>query len=142
MLNYDKSKVEEKRGKVTYIKLPTPKLGAKTYLLKNSGIYVLEPGPGALQAIAVTHAGTGALTIRDGIPDDRGYFPDQEMLETDERYHHRNGRDIWAASPIIMGMWMVNAGLFHGLTVECFGGMHDVSTRITLAWVPYKAAVK
>ncbi len=132
---------EEVKNKITLIKMPTPKLGAKTYLLKKGGIYVLEPGPGALQAIAVTHAGTGSMSIYDGVPDDRGNFPDSEMLETDNGYYARNGRDVFQMSPILMGMFMLNAGLFHGLTVKCFDGQHGVSTRLTLAWVPYKSAL-
>jgi hypothetical protein len=115
-------------------------MGAKAYLLKKGGIYVLEPGPGALQAIAVSHAGTGGMTIYDGVPDEEGNFPDAAMPETDKGYYARNGREVWSASPILMGMWMLNAGLFHGLTVKYWAGQHSVSSRMTLAWVPYKVA--
>ncbi len=133
---------EDVRNKITRIRMPTPKLGAKTYLLKKGGIYVLEPGPGALQAIAVTHAGTGSISIYDGVPDESGNFPDDEMLDADEKYYSRNGRDIFQMSPILMGMLMINGGVFHGLTVKCFDGQHGVSTRLTLAWVPYKTVTK
>lgn len=130
--------IERPQGAVTYIDLPTPKMGGKTWLLNKPGIFVLEPGPGVIQSIAVTHPGSGTLAIRDGVPDDRGNYIPIKGLNDDQQ----NGRPIWVANPIYMQMWMLNAGLFHGLTVECTGGHHQVAPRVTIVWMPFKERVK
>ena len=65
--------------KPTIIDLPLPPMGGKCWLLENKGLFVLEPGPGTIRTLAVTHAGSGSIEVIDGIPDENGFFPDEAM---------------------------------------------------------------
>jgi hypothetical protein len=140
------------RGLVTHIDLPTPPLGGKCYLLKSKGIFVLERGPGVLRTIACTHAGAGALEAIDGVPDDGGFFPDQEMPDPTDRaadyptpdrwvsackaYACRHGRPLYSASPTVMGSWMLDAGFLHGLTIRAAGGHEAAFCIASIVWMP------
>ena len=65
--------------KPTIIDLPLPPMGGKCWLLENKGLFVLEPGPGTIRTLAVTHAGSGSIEVIDGIPNENGFFPDEAM---------------------------------------------------------------
>ena len=129
------------------IVLPTPKLGGKTYLIKAPGLYVFEEGPGTLRTMAVTHAGSGSLVAFDGVPDDHGDFPDEDMKEIinglrNERYDTRNGRPFYRATPAVMGSWMLDAGFYNGLSILADGGGHGVAVFATIVWMPVRVASK
>ena len=62
-----------------HIYLPTPPIGGKCWLLERKGLFVLERGPGTIRTMAITHAGSSALEVIDGIPDGRGFFADSNM---------------------------------------------------------------
>src|ERR1700678_3476955 len=65
----------------TRVELPVPPMGGKCWVLDRKGLFVLEEGPGTLRTIACTHAGSGSLICYDGLPDSRGFFPDEQMAE-------------------------------------------------------------
>lgn len=132
------------------IVMPSPKLGGKCFLIKTPGLYVFEEGPGVLRTMAVTHAGSGSLVAFDGVPDDRGLFPDETMEEylvqpdgskmRNKQYDQRNGRAFYRATPAVMGSWMVDAGFYHGLTLLADGGGHGVAVFATIVWMPVRVA--
>ncbi len=125
-------------SKLIRIDIPEPKMGAKVYLLETKGTYTFEEGPATLRGICCTHAGSGAITFFDGVPDENGFFPDEGMEESHPLYNQRNGRPVFRANPVIMGMFMLDSGLMHGLTVKVEGG-HDATCAIlTLTWMKYK----
>jgi hypothetical protein len=64
---------------ITHVDLPTPLLGGKCVVVRSKGLFVLERGPGVLRTIACTHAGSGTLEAIDGLPDERGFFADENM---------------------------------------------------------------
>lgn len=149
---------ESMRGAVTHLELPLPPLGGKCWVLRGKGIFVLERGPGVLRTIACTHAGSGALEICDGVPDDRGFFPDEHMPEprpdqfesvesyvvARKQYDSRRGRPLYNPNPIVMGSWMLDGGFLHGLTVRAIGGHESSSAIASIVWmpVPVRAARK
>jgi hypothetical protein len=150
-------------GPVTHIDLPTPPMGGKCWVLKSKGLFVLERGPGVLRTIACTHAGAGALEAIDGIPDENGFFPDQDMPEPNvadflhtfaydgagvatpmpggydvaaKAYACRQGRPLYSASPTVMGSWMLDAGFLHGLTIRAAGGHEAAFVIASIVWMP------
>jgi hypothetical protein len=151
-----------KPSAVTHIDLPTPPMGGKCWVLKSKGLFVLERGPGVLRTIACTHAGAGALEAIDGVPDDNGFFRDQDMAEPNvanflhehdlatglsrpvpggydvaaKAYAVRQGRPIYSASPTVMGSWMLDAGFLHGLTIRAAGGHEAAMVIASIVWMP------
>lgn len=144
-------------GAVTYIDLPTPPIGGICWLLREKGIFVLQRGPGVLRTIACTHAGSGALEAIDGVPDERGFFGDQDMPDPTEylrsggpqggpwtggyenackAYAQRRGRPLYSASPVVMGSWMLDAGFLHGLTIRAAGGHDSACAIASIVWMP------
>lgn len=128
--------------KPTLIELPTPKMGGKCWLLESKGLFVLQGGPGVLRTIACTHAGTGSLAVYDGIPNEDGFFPDEEMPESHPDFMLRNGRVIYRATPVVMGSWMLDAGFHHGVTVLAKGGVESAAAIASIVWMPYQAREK
>lgn len=116
-------------------------MGGKCWLLESKGLFVLEKCPGVLRTIACTHAGAGSLAAYDGIPNDDGFFPDEEMEPDHPDYHRRNGRVIYRATPVVMGSWMLDGGFLHGLTIKAWGGHEATSAIASLVWMPHKARV-
>jgi hypothetical protein len=130
------------------IRLPQPKMGGKMFLIQEPGLYVFEEGPATLITLAVTHAGSGTILGYDGVPDENGRFPDEEMQEwmpdgsRNPDYDTRNGRAIYRATPAVMGSWMASGGCFHGLVIHADGGGHSVCPFATVVWNAYKAREK
>lgn len=127
------------RDKPNFISIAKPKMGSKGFLLDNWGVYVLEQGPGVLRGLACTHAGSGTLQIIDGIPNDDGFFPDESILSKghlEPLYNQANGRPIFQSPGSVMGMWHLNIGLHHGLTVCAIGGNDTATPVVTLIWDP------
>jgi hypothetical protein len=119
------------------ITVPQPEMGSKAWVLDQYGIYILESDTvGVLRGVACTHTGTGSIEIMDGVVDPKtGYFPDEELrrkhLHAD--YFTCNGRRLYQAPGSAMGMWMLNAGFQHGLTISATG--MDVSPPVlTITW--------
>lgn len=168
------------------IPLPEPSIGAKAFLVERKGLFVFEVGPGMIRGVACAHAGSGALTIYDGLPDGHGFFPNPghppipaggEYEESwpcrqcsgvacpmcrgsnlnpsdpskpcpitthcescrgtgvEPAYWMRNGRRLYQATQAAMGMWMLDAGFEHGLTVLTAGGTESVNPFGTLTWM-------
>ncbi len=124
------------RGVVTYVNMPTPSMGGKTWVLNKRGIFVLETGPGLIRTIACTHAGAGSLLAHDGCPDEDGFFPESEYDEDHPLYHMRPGRYLYKAHPAVMGSWMIEGGYFHGLTLVATGGHNATVPVATVVWIP------
>ena len=125
--------------KPTRIILNTPTIGGKIWLLDRKGMFVLEEGPGMMYTIACTHAGSGSITAYDGIPNEEGFFPDEEIADTDPDYATCNGRKIFNSNPAMMGSWMTNGGFMHGLTILAGGGMHEsVALMASIVWMGAK----
>jgi hypothetical protein len=122
---------------VHYIKLPQPPIGNKIFCTTQQGVFVLEKGPTIWRALANTHVGTGSVNVYDGIPDENGHFPDANIRMDDPRYATSNGRLLFHANPSVMGMWMLDGGCHHGLTVIS-SGESNVSAVLTITWLPYK----
>jgi hypothetical protein len=122
--------------------IPMPPMGAKCWVLERKGLFLLADTPGTLRTIAITHAGSGALIIYDGIPDEEGLFPDEHMPESDPLFLARNGRPIYKANPVVMGSWMLDAGFSHGLTLRAMGGHDPTAAIASVVWMPFKAQVR
>ena len=118
---------------IYHIDLPKPPIGNKIFLAQQHGVYVLERGPCSWRAMANTHMGNGSITVYDGVPDERGLFPvNEKTLDL-----IRNGRPVFNANPPILGMWMFDGGMYHGLTLILPGGhMAGVSPCVTITWAP------
>ena len=63
-----------------FVHIPLPSIGGKCWLLEAKGTFVLERGPGTIRTLAVTHAGSGHIEVIDGVPNERGFFSDQDMV--------------------------------------------------------------
>lgn len=136
--------------KPEFIVTPQPPQGCKCFLIERIGLFVLEVGPGTLITDACTHAGAGSMLIMDGVPDERGYFPeapkppmitDEPPISTQEwreAYGKRHGRVLLRKSPVVMGSWMLNAGFHNGLTIEVSGGHNEMSPVASIVWQPFK----
>lgn len=120
------------------IMVPDVPMGGKPFLIRRAGMYVLEEGPGMLQTIDVTHAGSDEFSVYDGVPDERGFFPEGDLEEGDPGFGSHNGNRFSHFSPTVMGAWMMNAGFRHGLTIEVTGGSFDVAPFATVVWTPFK----
>ncbi len=119
------------------INLPVPLIGGKAWLLEKKGTYILEEGPGVCITIACTHAGSGSMMFRDGVPNDAGFFPEfEEASEADKIA--APGRIFYRANPIVMGSWMLNAGFMNGLTVEYKGGHDSAPCYASIVWQAFK----
>ena len=152
------------REKPERIELPMPPMGGKAWLLERKGTFILETGPGTIRTIACTHAGSGQIQVFDGIPDERGFFPDEDMeipsaytvdeltalregapvndalaekMEAMKRYATRNGRPFYHANPIVMGSWMMDGGFHHGLTIIVSGEHATVNPFATVVWAKF-----
>lgn len=141
-----------------WIDVPTPPMGGKAFLLEEKGIFVFEPGPGTLRTIACTHAGAGAIEVLDGIPNENGFFPDEDMAEPSTNaldyatpddmtramaaWSTRRGRCLYRANPVVMGSWMLDAGFIHGLTIRAQGGNQAATAIASIVWMPFKARTK
>ena len=123
------------------INIREPLIGGKCWLLETKGLFILEEGAAAMRAIGCTHAGTGGLIIYDGVPDENGFFPDEDMKPDDPNYFARNGRPIYKANPAVMGAWMLDAGVIHGITVQAMGGDASANLFASLVWIKHKARV-
>lgn len=142
-----------------YVNLPEPPIGNKIFLIRERGMYVLEQGPTLFRAMACTHAGSGGLAVYDGIPDKEGFFPDKkpvwelpenptpEQLEEAEKKAREfewafNGREVYYAHPACMGMWMLDGGLQHGLTIVSSGLHIGTSPVVSITWMKSKVRQK
>lgn len=119
---------------------PTPAIGGKVWLLQEKGIFVLEEGQGSLITIACTHAGSGSLHVIDGVPDERGFFPNLDPNLPPQDAAMQAGVEFYRANPVVMGSWMLNAGFVHGLTVMALGGYNEVPPVASIVWMPVKRA--
>jgi len=128
--------LERRVHKPQRIILPRPRMGGKIWLLDEQGVFILEEGEGIIRTIACTHAGTGTLQVFDGVPDENGFFPDEDLPETDPKYEQRNGRPIYRATPTVMGSWMQDGGFYHGLTVFHTGGHENAGCCASIVWMP------
>ena len=81
----------------------------------------------------------GGSIAFDGVPDERGFFPDDEMDPKNPDYFRRNGRPIYRANPVVMGSWMLDAGFLHGLTIHAVGEHSGVNAFASIVWMPYAA---
>ncbi len=121
------------------IELPEPRMGAKCYLIETKGVYILESGPGTLRSLACTHVGTGAITVHDGIPDERGFFEKKALLDPySPDYLTANGRRLFKMTPQVMGFWALDAGFQNGLTIISDGGTSGIPVFISVAWIKFK----
>jgi len=123
------------------ILIETPPFGGKAWLLDSKGLFVLEEGPGMLVTIACTHAGSGSFEVYDGIPDEKGYFPEIDEDATELERAVAPGRIFFRMHPVVMGSWMLNAGFRHGLTMRAVGGHETVAGIATIVWQPMKRRV-
>ena len=138
--------------RVVRVELSVPPMGGKCFLLESKGLFILEVGPGVLRTIACTHAGSGSIEAIDGMPNDEGFFPDQNLrepsppefethdlyVEAMKKYCTRNGRSIYRGNPVVMGSWFLDAGFEHGLTIRAEGG-HDSATAIaSIVFMPWR----
>lgn len=123
---------------VTLVKLPTPRIGGKGWLLNRKGIFVLEEYHGVLRTIACTHIGSGSLIIRSGLPNPAGEFEPPPIFPPGEEGEY-NGRPLFRANPVVMGSWMLDAGFVSGLTVEAEGGTDNNCAIATIVWMPARA---
>jgi hypothetical protein len=67
----------------------------------------------------------------------------QRLLKAAKReyaiwYESRNGRPIYYAHPACMGMWMLDAGCRHGITVHNLGSDQSSSPIVTLTWMAFR----
>ena len=128
--------------KPVFIKLPVPIIGSKCWLLEGKGTFVLETGPGTLQAIACTHGGSGMLVAHDGVPDKDGFFPNEnevvDLATVGDEHWTRNGRQLYKANPAIMGMFQLSAGFHNGLTIRALGGTDQVHVIASIVWMPFR----
>lgn len=130
---------------IVEINLPPPVLGSKCFLLEEKGMFILERGPGLLRTIACTHAGCGSLVAIDGVPNEKGFFPEipegENILDlpTDPTKGAYPGRPFYRANPTVMGSWMLDAGFFHGLTILAAGGNDGIAAIASIVWMPYRA---
>lgn len=117
---------------IYHVDLPRPPIGNKIFCAQSAGFYILEHGTCTWRALANTHQGTGSITVYDGIPDENGYFPkDTKSVEL-----MQNGRLIFNANPPILGMWMFDGGMYHGLTLAIEGVLNNISPCCTITWMP------
>lgn len=115
--------------KVIRVKVKKPPIGGKCKVFKEPGIYVLEECPSVLRVIACTHAVAGGVAIYDGVPDDNGFFSNDESVDED----YKNGRELWIAHPTLMGSWAIDGGTNYGLTIV-IDGNNSVSPFLTVVW--------
>lgn len=121
---------------------PAPKLGAKAVSLKTKATFVLSEGPGTLVAIIVTRAGSGMIIASDGVPDrDSGHYR-PHAASFDEMGHieeelNKDGLELFHLEPVVMGVYQLNAGFNHGLTIETDAGHSSVSSIFTPVWMDY-----
>lgn len=132
--------------------IQTPPIGGKVFLIQRKGLFVFERGPATLRTIAIPHAGSGGLQVYDGVPNDEGLFPQEDMPEfilpgdgadpsqavQNEEYPNRNGRLLFKQNPIVMGSWMMDAGCIHGLSIRALGGTDGTPAMATVVWMPFK----
>lgn len=133
--------------RILNVEIERPPAGNKIFCIQEHGIYILERGPVEWRGMCNTHMGSGTVSIHDGVPDERGFFPDgtemykiQEVKDNDgnvialKATASHNGRTIFSAQPAVMGMWMFNAGLLHGLTLVMQGGTQGVAPCVAITW--------
>ena len=135
---FDDLSILETVGKITYVRLPTPSLGGKGWLLKGKGIFVLEEGPGMVITMACTHAGSGSIDIVDGVPDASGFYPEPLIKDVSaDGYWQQPGiHKMLTMCPSVMGSWMLSAGFYHGLTIHAEGGTDSAAVIATIVWMP------
>lgn len=135
---------DEVQGAIHHIVLPIPKMGSKGWVLDEFGNFLLEAGPGILRGLACTHTGSGSLELIDGVVDDKtGFYPTAiEILKNHlhPAYHSCNGRRLFFSSGSVMGMWTLNIGFHHGLTVHAKLGHKAAPPCVTLIWEGLKIA--
>jgi hypothetical protein len=131
-----------------HIDLPQPRAGNKIFCTQQHGVFILEKGPTIWRCMSNTHSGTGGIYIYDGVPLDDptkpgyGFFPDDDIPENDPRYATANGRLVFAAMPAVLGMWMEDGGLQHGLTLVMVGENASVAPCVSICWLPDKVPAK
>lgn len=110
-----------------------PPFGSKGFLIDKKGVFQLEDGPCVLRGLACTHSGSGIFEIFDGKNMlESGFFPAIENQDP----RAPNGRRLFKSVSSQLGMWTLNIGLHHGLTVLAFGGTDGIPTAATLIWEP------
>jgi hypothetical protein len=116
---------------VYQVNLPKPPIGNKIFCAQGAGFYVLERKPATWRSCANTHQGTGSITVYDGIPDEDGHFHNEPGVPE----YMKNGRLVFNANPPILGMWMFDGGMYHGLTLGIEGVMNNISPCLTITWM-------
>lgn len=120
------------------VKLPKPPIGNKIFYTHEVGMFLLERGPAVWRCMSNTHIGSGVITVVDGVPDDNGFFPDQDVHFTDvERYAKANGKIIFQSNPAVMGMWMEDGFCWNGLTIILRGEHKAVMPCVSVCWLPH-----
>ena len=106
----------------------------------------MQRGAALWRGISCTHAGSGVVAIYDGIPNDKGFFPDEPIAKIDENGVHiledYDGRLLHYANPSVMGMWMYDAGCLYGLSILIRGEHSAVTPVLSVTWLPYKPPVR
>lgn len=135
------------------IRVKKPLIGNKVYLIKERGLFVLEEGACSIRGMACTHAGSGGIVVYDGVPRTDGHFeaPPEELFkvdlyETEEQRaqalkdweDNRDGREIYYAHPAVMGMWMLDGGCNHGLTIMSSGEHSATPPVLTITWQKFE----
>jgi hypothetical protein len=120
-----------------FITKRTPLIGGKIWCCHEKGLWVLEPGPAVFRTVAVTHNGSGGLTVYDGVPDENGSFPDYDPEDADS-----NGSVIFEQPAATLGSWMLDGGCNHGLTVLAAGGTEGAPAFASFVWMPHKKRVQ
>ncbi len=120
-------------------------MGGRCWLLDRKGIFVLERGAGTFRICCCTAAGSGGITVYDGLPDANGFFPDGAMPANDPDYNRRNGRPLLWLHPCVMGAWPVDGGFEHGLTVIATSStphspLSGPKAIATFTWLKYHAS--
>jgi hypothetical protein len=99
--------------------IPEPIIGGKCWVPDAFGKFLLQEGPGILRCIAITHTGSGALTLYDGVR---------------FHYHKLQAFTKFRANPTVLGHFMLDAGFNDGLILELEGSRSLPCASIV--WVP------
>lgn len=121
---------------VNYVKVKTPSIGCKSFLVEKKGMYVFEEGEGVLRSIAVTYVGSGGIKIYDAVPSAGGYFDFERNNSPDAATS--KGRRMFVMSPQVIGFWGLDAGFSNGLTVVADGGQPSSPVLVTIMWETFK----
>lgn len=126
------------RMPIHHVEVPEPQMGAKSWLIENKGIYVLERGPCVLRSLSCTYIGSGSFLVRDGMPDNFGKFDCDRLDPFSKEYTTANGRKVFLMAPQIIGFWGLDVGLRNGLTIIADGGQEHGPVLVTACWIKLK----